>query len=382
MDLDRQWHSLNVEKTIEALNAHYEGLDVPEAEARLEKFGLNEIKEERKTSKWDILLAQVKNPLVYVLVAAAIISLIAGKTIDAIVIAIVIIFNTLIGFFQESQAEAALEALMAQAAPEAEVIRKSVKKSEYMEMSVPAAYVVPGDIILLDEGTRVPADARLIESHNMEVEEAMLTGESFSVAKTVEPLEGELSLGDRTNLVYGGTAVTRGRGRAIVYATGKSTEMGKIATLIQETEKAKSPLQIQTHDLSKKLGVVAFLVALTMVGVGLLVSLELQAIFLYALATAVSAIPEGLPAVMSITLAIGVNRMAKRNAIIRRLPAVDTLGAASVICSDKTGTLTTNKMTVQKIFAGNKMIGVTGIGYKPEGSFEYQEKNFDPCEDP
>ena len=382
MDLDRQWHSLNVKETIEALDAHNEGLTVPEAEARLDIFGPNEIKEERKISKWDILIAQVKNPLVYVLVAAAIISLIAGKTIDAIVIAIVIIFNTLIGFFQEFRAEAALEALMAQAAPEAEVIRKSIKKSEYMEMSVPAAYVVPGDIILLDEGTRVPADARLIESHNMEIEEAMLTGESFSVAKTVKPLEGDLSLGDRTNLVYGGTAVTRGRGRAIVYATGKSTEMGKIATLIQETEKAKSPLQIQTHDLSKKLGVVAFMVALTMVGVGLLVDLELQAIFLYALATAVSAIPEGLPAVMSITLAIGVNRMAKRNAIIRRLPAVDTLGAASVICSDKTGTLTTNKMTVQKIFAGSKTIKVTGIGYNPEGSFQYKDKDFDPCEDP
>jgi Ca2+-transporting ATPase len=382
MDLKRQWQSLTIEETIEALEANPEGLHVPEAEARLEKFGFNEIKEERKVSIWELLISQVKNPLVYVLVAAAIISLAAGEAIDAIVIAVVIIINTLIGFFQEYQAEEALAALKAQAAPEAEVVRKPENSDEYMEMSVPAAYDVPGDIILLDEGTRVPADARLLEAHNLEVDEAMLTGESFSVTKTTETLEEDLPIGDRTNLIFGGTAITRGRGRAIVYATAKETEMGKIATLIQETEKAQSPLQIQIADLSKKLGIIAFFVALIMVAVGLLVTLELEEVFLYALATAVSSIPEGLPAVMSITLAIGVNRMAKRNAIIRRLPAVDTLGAASVICTDKTGTLTKNKMTVQRIVAGDKMVEVTGTGYTPEGGFLYQNNEFDPCDDP
>lgn len=382
MNLDRQWHSLTTEETIDSLDAHKEGLPVPEAEARLEKFGPNEIQGESKVSIWELLFHQVKNPLVYVLVVAAIISLTAGKTIDAIVIVVVIVLNTLIGFFQEYQAEEALAALKAQAAPEAEVIRKPEDADDYMEMSVPTAYIVPGDVILLDEGTRVPADARLLESFNLEVDEAMLTGESFSVEKSAELLEGELPIGDRLNLVYGGTSITRGRARAIVYATGKDTEMGKIATLIQETEKAESPLQIQTYDLSKKLGLIAFVVALVMVGVGLLVSLDIQDVFLYALATAVSAIPEGLPAVMSITLAIGVNRMAKRNAIIRRLPAVDTLGAASVICTDKTGTLTKNKMTAQKIMAGDKVVDITGTGYTPEGDFRYNDEKFDPCDDP
>jgi len=382
MNLDRQWHTLSTEETYEALDARHEGLDVPEAEARLDKFGLNEIKEERKISKWKILVAQVANPLIYVLVAAAIISLIAGKTIDAIVIGAVIVLNTLIGFFQEFRAEEALEALMAQAAPEAEVIRKPEDSDDFVEMSLPASYIVPGDIILLNEGTRVPADARLIEAYNLEVDEAMLTGESFSVEKHHQTLEGELPVGDRTNLVYGGTAITRGRARAIVYATAKQTEMGKIATLIEETEKARSPLQKQIDDLGKKLGILAFIVALVMVGVGLLVALDLEDIFLYALATAVSSIPEGLPAVLSITLAIGVNRMAKRNAIIRRLPAVDTLGAASVICTDKTGTLTRNKMTVQQIMTGDRIVKVSGTGFTPEGEFKYQDEVFDPNEDP
>ncbi len=382
MDLEQQWHTLNTDETISALEAHQEGLTVAEAEKRLEEYGLNELEGDRKISKLDILLSQVKNPLVYVLVAAGIISLIAGKNTDAIVIGAVIIFNTLIGFFQEYRAEEALEALKSQAAPEAEVIRKPEDSEEYIEMTVPAKYVVPGDVILMDEGDRVPADARLIEAFNLEVDEAMLTGESFSVQKETDPLQADLPAADRTNLLYGGTAITRGRGRAIVYATGKSTEMGKISTLIQETEKVQSPLQKQISDLGTKLGIFAFIIALVMVGVGLLVALDLEEIFLFALATAVSSIPEGLPAVMSITLAVGVNRMAKRNAIIRRLPAVDTLGAASVICSDKTGTLTTNKMTVQKIMAGDKLIEISGTGYEPKGNFRFQDDDFDPCEDP
>ena len=382
MDTNRQWHTLSTEETFEALDAQYEGLQVAEAESRLDEFGENKLQKDHEVSKLDILISQVKDPLIYVLVAAAIISLIAGEQLDAIAIGAVIIINTLIGFFQEFRAEESLEALMAQAAPEAEVIRKPEDREDYMEMSLPAAYVVPGDIILLDEGYRVPADARLIEAHNLEVDEAMLTGESFGVQKETEPLEEDLGVGDRTNLVYGGTAVTRGRGRAIVYATGQDTEMGKIAELIQETEKAKSPLIKQTEDLSRKIGIVAVVIGVVMVITGLLMALDLDEIALYALATAVSSIPAGLPAVMSITLAIGVNRMAKRNAIIRRLAAVDTLGATSVICSDKTGTLTTNKMTVQKMFTGEKMISISGSGYDPEGEFEYQGETIDPCEDP
>jgi P-type Ca2+ transporter type 2C len=381
MKQQQPWYAFSKEETYQVLDTRFEGLDVAEAERRLEFHGLNELKRGKRISKFAILLAQIKNPLVYVLVAAAVISLLAGSNIDAIVIGVVIIVNTLIGFFQEYQAEEAIEALMARAAPEAEVVRKSQKRSEYVEMSIPASYVVPGDVILLDEGSKVPADARLIEAFNLEVDEAMLTGESFSVQKETEALQGDLSIADRTNLVYGGTVITRGRGRAVVYATGKNTEMGGIATLIMETEKAVSPLQKQTEDLGKKLGMLAVGVATLTLIIGLLVNLELSEIFLFALASAVSSIPEGLPAVMSITLAIGVNRMAKRNAIIRRLPAVDTLGAASVICSDKTGTLTTNKMSVQEIFAGNKLIRISGSGYEPDGDFLYNNEKYDPCED-
>lgn len=382
MDNKQQWHALSIDEVFEQLDSRYEGLAVPEAESRLVEYGFNKIEKGERISKLEILLAQVKNPLVYVLVGAAIISLVAGKNIDAIVIGVVIILNTLIGFFQEYRAEEALEALMSRAAPEAEVVRKPDGSEDYMDKSIPAEYVVPGDIILLDEGAKVPADARLIEAYNLEADEAMLTGESFNVQKTKETLEGDRSVADRTNLVYGGTAITRGRGRAVVYATGEKTELGQIATLIQDTEKVTSPLQNQTGDLSKKLGLLAFGVAALTVIIGLSVALDLQEIFLFALASAVSSIPEGLPAVLSITLAIGVNRMAKRNAIIRRLPAVDTLGAASVICTDKTGTLTTNKMTVQEIFAGDKTIQVTGVGYEPEGKFQFDGNDFDPCDNP
>jgi len=382
MEQTQPWYALTEEEIFETLETRYEGLHVAEAERRLEIYGPNELERGERVSKLTILIEQIKNPLVYILVAAAVISLLAGSSIDAIVIGVVIVVNTLIGFFQEYQAEEAIDALMERVAPEAEVVRRSDEHAQYLEMNVPATYVVPGDVILLDEGTRVPADARLIETFNLEVDEAMLTGESFSVQKEAETLPGERPIADRTNLVFGGTVVTRGRGRAVVYATGKNTEMGSIATLITETEKAVSPLQRQTADLSKKLGLLAVGVASLTLIIGLVVGLDLQEIFLFALASAVSSIPEGLPAVMSITLAIGVNRMAKRNAIIRRLPAVDTLGAASVICSDKTGTLTTNKMSVQEIYTGNKLIHVTGFGYEPEGDFLYNNEEYDPCADP
>lgn len=377
----RNWHELPRDEVFEILDTGFCGLSEEEAEQRLEQYGPNVVESGDKISKLDILWAQLKNPLVLVLVVAAIISLLAGKNADAIVIAVVIVVNTLIGFFQEFQAEEALDALMSQAAPEADVVRKAKDSDDCVEISIPAEKVVPGDIILLDAGAKVPADARLIEAANLDAEEAMLTGESTSVRKQVERLQGELSIGDRTNLVYGGTIITNGRARAVVYATGAETEMGKIATLIKETEKAESPIQKQTIDLGKKLGIFAAISGALMVALGFIQGLDLGEIFLFALASAVSAIPEGLPAVMSITLAIGVNRMAKRNAIIRRLPAVDTLGAATVICSDKTGTLTTNQMTVQRFYVGGKVVEVTGIGYKPEGDFLVDEDKINPRED-
>ncbi len=383
VEQDLSWYALDIEATFAALESRPEGLETDEAARRLEIFGPNEIESVHKVSKLAILWAQIKNPLVFVLFAAAGISLVAGKTADAIVIAVVIIVNSLIGFFQEYRAEEALESLKAQAAPEAEVIRECSESQRCLEIRIPTASLVPGDVIRLDAGSKVPADARLIEAANLEVDEAMLTGESLSARKTLVPLHGEdLPVADRTNLIYGGTIVTNGRGRAIVYATGKQTEMGKIATLIQETEKAESPLQKQTLDLGQKLGLLAVSVAALTLLLGLLVRLPLHDMFMFALASAVSSIPEGLPAVMSITLAVGVSRMAKGNAIIRRLPAVDTLGAATVICTDKTGTLTTNQMTVQEMMTDSKIVRLTGVGFTPEGHFERDGKPYDPTGTP
>ncbi len=377
------YHTLSIEETFTALNARDSGLQEAEVERRLAEFGPNIIESSQKISKLAILWAQIKNPLVFVLIAAAGISLLAGKTADAIVIAVVIIVNSLIGFFQEYQAERALEALKEQAAPEAEVIRETAEMGECVEQSIPTSEIVPGDIILLDAGSKVPADARLLEAVNLEVQEAMLTGESLGVRKITTPLEEkELALGERKNLIYGGTIVTNGRGRAIVYATGKQTEMGKIATLIEETEKAESPLQQQTRELGKHLGFFALAASTLTVLLGVLRGMGLEEVFLFALASAVSAIPEGLPAVMSITLAVGVSRMAKRNAIIRKLPAVDTLGAATVICTDKTGTLTSNQMTVQQLMADGKTIHITGGGFAPYGHFERDGERYDPTGTP
>ncbi len=379
----RMWHELDLKETFALLDSGPSGLRDTEAERRLVEFGPNEIESGHKVSKFAILWAQIKNPLVFVLLVAAVISLLAGKTADALVIGVVIVVNSLIGFFQEYRAEKALEALKAQSSLEAEVVRDCEDVGECVEMRIPTAKVVPGDIILLDAGSKVPADARLIEAANLEVDEAMLTGESLSSRKTLSPLTGaDLPIADRTNLIYGGTIVTNGRGRAVVYATGARTEMGKIATLIQETEKAESPLQLQTLDLGKKLGFLAVGVSSLTLVLGLLQNLPFQEMFLFALASAVSSIPEGLPAVMSITLAVGVNRMAKRNAIIRRLPAVDTLGAATVICTDKTGTLTTNQMTVQQVMADGKVMHVTGVGFAPTGRFLRDGKPYDPTATP
>lgn len=381
MKATEHWHNLSIQETYAALNASYEGLTVTEAEKRLQEYGPNEIDKGKGVSKLDILIAQIKNPLVYVLLVAAGISIISAHYFDAIVIGVIIIVNSLIGFTQEYRAEEALEALMSAAAPEAEVVRKPEGKKDFLELRIPTSGLVPGDVILLNEGTKVPADCRLIEAYNLDVDEAMLTGESLSVSKSTQVIKGEQAVADRKNLVYSGTVITRGRGRAIVYATGANTEMGEIAILIRDTEKAVSPIRVQTEILGKTLGILALVVAIITVIIGLLTALELREIFMFALADAVSTIPEGLPAVMSITLAIGVNRMAKQNAIIRRLPAVDTLGAASVICSDKTGTLTTNKMTVQEVHTGNKDFRVTGTDYHPQGDFLINDQSIDPCSD-
>lgn len=375
------WHNLSVEDVFTHFNTSERGLPKAEAEKRLQLHGPNELEEEKKTSKLMLFLQQLKSPLVGVLFAAALISFFVEKYTDMAVILVVIALNAAIGFIQEYKAEAALQALKTMAAPEAEVIRDCPEEGICLETRIKARDIVPGDVIKLDAGAKVPADARIFEAVNLEIDESMLTGESTPVKKIVSSLQKDLPVADRANMAFSGTIVTRGRGKAIVVATGMRTEIGKIAELIKETEKAETPIHKQTTDLSKKLG----LLALSASGLILLISLirgfEFLEAFLFVLAAAVSAIPEGLPVVITITLAIGVHRMAKRNAIIRKLQAVDTLGSATVICTDKTGTLTTNQMTAQKIFVDNRIVTVTGVGYTPEGRFEVDGKPIEAAKD-
>lgn len=364
MTQENSWHSETIQEVFKKLSTRENGLLNSEVEQRIAVYGSNDIREEKKATKLALLLSQLKNPLVGVLIAAALISLALGKLADTLVIIVVVSINTAIGFFQEFKAEAALQALKSMASPEAEVIRDGV------EMRIKAKEIVPGDILLVDAGDKVPADARIFEAANLEIDESMLTGESTPVRKAVGTLESELPVADRANIAFSGTIVTRGRGKAVVFATAMKTEIGKIAKLITETQKAETPIQKQTADLSRKLGLFALLASAFILVLSLLHGFEFLEAFLFVLAAAVSAIPEGLPVVITITLAIGVHRMAKRNAIIRKLQAVDTLGSATAICTDKTGTLTTNQMTTQKIFVNNKMVRVTGVGYAPEGQFE------------
>lgn len=380
MNLDKPFHAMEVEEVLRLLESDVRGLTEEQAAERLERYGPNEIEEGKRASPLKLFFEQFRNPFVYVLLFAGIVSLIGGHEVDAIVIAVVILVNSIIGFVQEYQAEEALQALKQRAAPLATVRRRRNGDSD--EYEIPAALVVPGDIIVLTTGAKVPADARLLEAVNLQVDEAMLTGESVAVGKAVEPMDEDIPIADRRNLVYAGTAVTRGRGLAVVIGTGRNTEIGRIATLIQETEKAEAPIQRQMAALGKRLAYLAFAMSGLVFIVGLLRGFETHSAFMLALAMAVSAIPEGLPAVLTITLAVGVNRMAKRNAVIRKLRAVDTLGAATVIVSDKTGTLTTHEMTVQRMLVGDLVVEVTGVGFHPEGEFRRNGQVFDPREDP
>jgi Ca2+-transporting ATPase len=373
----QNWYALSADEAFQALESSHRGLTESEVQRRLEQYGPNEIESGEKESKWILFLRQLRNPLVFVLIVAAVISLLVGKTTDAIVIGVVILVNSLIGFIQEARAEDALAALMAQAAPEAEALRDCEETGRLTELTVKASQIVPGDIILLEAGAKVPADARLFEAANLNVDESMLTGESVPVSKQVDTLSGELVTAERRNLVYGGTLVTQGRAKAVVFATGRNTEIGKIAHLIAETEKVESPLHRQVARLSRMVGILAATVSVLTVLIGFGRGFEFQEMFLFALAMIVSAIPAGLPAVLSITLAIGVNRMARRNSIIRRLEAVDTLGAATAICTDKTGTLTTNEMTVRQLFTLNELLEVTGPGREPHGEFRHDGETAD-----
>jgi Ca2+-transporting ATPase len=378
---ENSWHSLSCEEVFERLKTSEDGLSSTDAAERLAKYGVNELGEEERTSRLALFVNQFKNPLIGVLIVATVISVLVAHFIDALVIAVVIILNVAIGFFQEYKAETALQALKSMAGPETKVIRKTGQRNESVEAKIKAKDVVPGDIIVLEAGAKVPADARIFQAFNLEIDESMLTGESQAITKNIDALSAELQVADRANMAFSGTIVVQGRGKAVVVATGTKTEIGKIAELIKGTERVETPIQKQTKDLSKKLGLFALLASIVVFVIAVLRGFDIFETFLFALATAVSAVPEGLPAVLTVTLAVGVNRMAKRHALIRKLQAVDTLGSATAICTDKTGTLTTNQMTVRKIYADNRLIDVTGEGFNPEGRFEFENQAIDAAQD-
>lgn len=369
------WHAYAVEEVFALLGSAPDGLSSNEARKRLEQYGPNELQAARRISPWEILLEQFKNVLIIILLIATAISFFLGHGVESIVIAIIVLFAVLLGFIQEYRAERAIEALQQMAAPTAAVLRDG------QEIRIPARDLVPGDVILLHTGDRIPADARLIEAINLQIEEAALTGESVPVEKHAHPLgRDNLPLGDRKNMVYAGTSATYGRGKALIVATGMRTEFGKIAQMLQTVETVRTPLQQNLDRVGGVLARAAFVVVALIVALGLLRGQPIIDMLIFGIALAVAVVPEALPAVVTISLAIGVQKMAKRHALIRRLPAVETLGSTSVICTDKTGTLTKDEMTVRQVFTAGKCFAVSGAGYAPAGEFLLDDHPVSPPE--
>lgn len=358
---ERAWYRLSSEEVLAAFETRTEGLSPDEVQIRQEHYGPNTLKSGKETSPWKILLHQIASPLVYVLLAAMMVTVAIQHWADAIVIGVVVVLNTAIGFIQEYRAENAIQALITLSSPKATVRR------ENHEDKVNSSSLVPGDIVLLETGDIVPADLRLLNSVRLQIDESLLTGESVPSPKSTEPLEEEnVSLADQDNMAFMGTAVTSGSGTGVVVATGHHTQMGSIATGILTTRRAESPLQRRMKSFAKWISLIILGVAATAFGVGLALGEPLVDMFLTAVSLAVSAMPEGLPVVMTIALAVSVQRMAKRNAVLRRLPAVETLGSCTTILSDKTGTLTQNEMVVQKIWTGDARFRITDGSLSPE----------------
>ena len=365
------WHAKPYEEVIGSVGSSETGLPSEEAKKRFQKYGPNQIKRNRKDGPLTVLWRQINNPLIWVLIGSSTLAVLLGKITDGLVVLAVVVINTIIGFIQEFKAGKAIEALSEMIPENATVYRDGRK------ISIPVAEIVPGDVVELEAGERVPADMRLIRQKNLTVEEAALTGESVPSQKSVTPVNPDASLGDRKCMVYSGTLVSSGTATAVVVGTGMNTELGKISDMLSETTDLETPLTQKLGVVGKYLtiGIVAITVVIMVIGTiratsqGIALDMALKDSLIFAIALAVGAIPEGLPAVVTIALAIGVQRMARRKAIIRKLPAVETLGSTTVICSDKTGTLTRNEMTVNELWTVNHTIRVSGVGYNTEGSF-------------
>lgn len=368
-----EWYHLRVEEVFEALGSSSNGLTRSEVESRLKKYGYNELKF-RGVSPLVRFLRQFHNALIYVLLLAALVTGFLGHWIDTAVIIGVVIANTIIGFLQEGKAESSIEALKNMMVPECTVLRDGKR------CTIQARELVPGDVVLLEGGDRVPADLRLFYAKNIAADEAALTGESVQVEKNVEPIPvSDLTPADQRCMVFSGTFITRGYGRGIVVATGEKTELGKIAEIMKETHEITTPLMRKINEFTRAIIVIILMIAAINFIVGVVFGFSFVYSFMASVSLAVAAIPEGLPAILTITLAFGVTAMAHKNALIKKLPAAEALGCTTVICSDKTGTLTRNQMTVVRVYCGRKDYHVSGVGYEPVGEFILEGKKIDPA---
>ena len=367
-----KWHAIDYKEVLENFESSLQGLELEEVNKRRQKYGLNELKRKNKDGILKVLWRQINNPLIWVLIGSSTLATALGKITDGMVVLAVVVVNSIIGFIQEYKAGKAIEALSNMVPENAMVIRNG------NIITIPVSEIVPGDIVQVAAGDRIPADMRIIQQKNLQVEEAALTGESVPSQKTTEAVTPDAVIGDRKCMVFSGTLVVSGTATAVVVKTGMDTELGKISDMLNETVDLETPLTKKLGVIGKYLtiGIVAITAIIMVIGTyralgqGLLLFDALKESLIFAIALAVGAIPEGLPAVVTIALAIGVQRMAKRNAIIRKLPAVETLGSTTVICSDKTGTLTRNEMTVSELWNYNHSIQVTGVGYHKAGVFK------------
>ena len=369
----------SVEEALKGLGVDIEqGLTPAEVASRTEKYGPNQLQEAPKRTFLQMVIDQLKSFVIILLIVAAAISGLLGEWVDAIAILLIVVLNAVMGVIQESRAEEALAALKKMASPEAHVVRDGKR------VTVPASELVPGDVVFLEAGNFIPADLRLVEAVNLRVEEAALTGESLPIQKNSSlVLKGEVPLGDMTNCAFMGTLVNYGRGIGLVTSTGMSTQLGQIATMLQEVENEETPLQKKLDNLGKTLGYACIVVCALVFVTGIfrtdnpLDPKHWVDQFMIAVSLAIAAVPEGLPAIVTISLALGMREMVNRHALIRRLSSVETLGSATVICTDKTGTLTQNEMTVTRLWVDGKFFEITGTGYATEGKFLVDNKEVD-----
>lgn len=357
---ETKWHALEGEEALKTIGSSKEGLTEGEAGERFAKYGPNEIKKEKATPVWKIFIEQFKNVLIILLLGATVFSFLVGETLDAIVILIIVIASAGLGFVEEYRSEKAVQLLKKMASPVATIVRDSKEKT------VASSNIVPGDLIVLHAGDRVPADLRLLEVFNLKIDEASLTGESLAVGKKTDKVSADKIINDRKNIAFSGTVVTYGRGLGVAVATGMNTEFGKIAGIVQAEKKTETPLERRMNAIGKWLVLFMLAICAVVIVLGTLKGVALFTMILTGISLAVAAVPEALPAVVTGALAIGMYEMAKKRAIVRKLPAVETLGSTSIICSDKTGTMTKGEMTVGNIYLDDKFVDVSGVGYEPK----------------